>query len=213
MSFIAVIRNSHLTFNGKYYFRGGSESVLIGSYGEKRTPILQQNYLEVQSNIPAVKLKVRAVTEVAIDFERSTDVKLKLKVAGNYNGSVDAAYNDLKTGVLKLVKFEILPADLATIVNGAPAVLNNLRNYGNDARVAHQIFVVLEASMARTYSQATTITFSMSGTAVRATVMQGGTTTVDLSPGMIYAYLLAKPDWNSGKNRIDKFTDDQWSTS
>src|SRR5262247_694348 len=66
-----VVKSNHLTYGGKQYFRGGSEDVLLGAYGEKKTPITKQNYLEVQGTIPTSKLKVRSATECTIDFANS----------------------------------------------------------------------------------------------------------------------------------------------
>ena len=213
MSFIAVVHDSYMVVNGIHYFRGGAESVFIGSYGEKRTPLTQQNYLEVQLDIPADKLKVNTVTIVDIDFSRSreADIKLNLKTADT-SVSGTAAFNDLKTGKLKLVKLEMRPGDLTTAVNGLPAVLNNLRGYGLDARVAHQIFVVLEATLAQTFAASASVSLSRSGTSqlkITASGGTSGTSSVTLSAGTTFAYLLAKPDWDRGKKRIEKFTDDQ----
>jgi hypothetical protein len=69
MAEYAVVKDNHLSFNGKNYFRGGSEDVELGSYGEKKSPITQTNYLEVQGKIPTAKLKVKEAVEVTIDFE------------------------------------------------------------------------------------------------------------------------------------------------
>jgi len=214
MAFSAVVHNSHLVFNGVRYFRGHAESVVIGSYGEKRTPLTQQNYLEVQSDLPADRLKVNTVTIADIDFSRSRDADLKIGLkAADTGASGSVALSDLKTGKLKLVKLEMRLLDLKTVVNGLSAVLGNLRSYGNDARVAHQIFVVLEATLAQTFAASGDISFTRTGSALKmsadASASASGSTTITLSSGTTFAYLLANPDWDRGKNRIEKFTDDQ----
>jgi hypothetical protein len=219
MSYTVVVQNNHLTFNGIKYFRGGSESVVIGAYGEKKTPVFGQNYLQVQSDIPAGKLVVNSVTTVDIDFTKSSagDIKVGLNVAGGYSGTADAAFSDLKTGKLKLVKFEMRLGDVTTVVNASPEVLKNLKAYGNDARIAHQIFVVMEATMAKTFSTSGRLTFAKTGGKFQISANAGGstsgTTTVTLSPGTTYAYLLCKADWNTGKTKAEKFVDDQWGMS
>ncbi|WP_224369572.1 hypothetical protein [Hyalangium versicolor] len=216
MGYTVVVHNNHLTFNGIQYFRGGSESVYIGAYGEKKTPLFGQNYLQVQSDLPAAKLVVNSVTTADIDFSKSSagDVKLGLTVAGGYSGTGDVAFNDLKTGKLKLVKFEMRLGDLATAVNALPDVLANLKRYGNDARVAHQIFVAMEATMAHTFTTSGHLTFNKTGGKLQVSASGGGTTSgttsVTLSPGTTYAYLLAKVDWNKGKSKVDQFNDDQF---
>src|SRR5258706_5650089 len=55
----AIVKDNHLHFNGKDYFRGGSEDVYLGAYGEKKQPITKTNYLEVQDDVPSPKIKVR----------------------------------------------------------------------------------------------------------------------------------------------------------
>jgi len=214
MAFAAVVHNSYLVFNGVHYFRGHAESVVIGSYGEKRTPLSQQNYLEVQSDLPAERLKVNAVTIVDIDFSRSREADIKLGLKSADTGvSGSAALGDLKTGKLKLVKLEMRLGDLKTVVNGLPAVLGNLKSFRADARVAHQIFVVLEATLAQTFAASGDISFTRTGSSLKmsaaASASASGSSTVTLSSGTTFAYLLANPDWDRGRDRIEKFTDDQ----
>ena len=45
----AIVRENSLQFNGKNYFRVGSETEVIGSVGEKRSPITKGNYLEART--------------------------------------------------------------------------------------------------------------------------------------------------------------------
>ncbi len=218
MSFVAVVHNNHLTFNGIQYFRASAESLTIGTYGEKRTPLTGQNYLEAQADIPAPKLVVRTATIVDIDFtkSRSADIKLGLKVAGN-QVDADTAFSNLKAGKLKLVKLEMRLGDVKDAVNASPQVLGDLRSYGHDARVCQQIFVIMEATLAQTFSNATNIGFSRDSGTLRLTANAGtsgsGGTAVSLSAGTTYAYLLCKADWERGKDRVEKFVDDQWSFS
>lgn len=213
---LAVVKDSRLTYNGISYFRASSESLTIGAYGEKRTPITKPNYLEVQSDLPASKLVISTATTVSIDFTNSTsvDVKLHLKPAGSgYSGSGDVAYNDLKSGKLKLVKLEMRLDAMKTAFNTSPAALANLKSYGSDARAVQQIFIVLSATEATTVTTATSWTLTKVDNTLKLTTGSSNSTVVTFSSGTTYAYLLCKADWNSGKSAIDKFTDDQWSFS
>lgn len=211
-----VVHNNHLTLNGIQYFRGGAESVFLGSYGEKKTPLFGQNYLEVQGDIPPAQLAVIGTTTVDIGFTKTTaaDLKVNLSVAGGYSGSVDTAVNDLKQGTLKLVKFEMRLADVLSAINATPNLAGTLKKYGNDARVAHHMFVIMSATLAHTFTTATRTTFSKSGgrlqIAANGGVSTSGSSSVTLSPGTTFAYLLCKADWNRGKSAIDKMVDDQW---
>jgi len=210
---LAVVHDNHLSFAGVDYFRGNAPSVSIGDYGEKKTPLFGQNYLAVQDNIPSSKLIVKAVTEVEIDTTKSlaADIKLNLKVAGPFSGGAEAAYEGLKSKTLKLMKFDMYLGDVKEAVNKSPGVLDNLASYGSDARVAHQIFVVMTAKEASAFKAGGTVTFSMQSGKLKAKGGIGGSTEIELSADTTYAYLLCKPDWNKGKTSADKFTDDQWS--
>jgi len=210
---LATIHNSHLNFAGVDYFRGNAPSITIGDYGKKKTPVFSQNYLEPQDNIPAAKMKIKQVTEVAIDFAKSSeaDIKVNLNVAGAFKGGADAAYGSLKSGALKLIKLDMDLGDVADAVNSSPGVLNNLASYGGDARVAHQCFLVVSATEADSFKAGGTVSVAKLGSSLAVTGGTSGGTTVQLSSGTTYAYLLCKPDWNNGKTKVDIFTGDPWS--
>ena len=138
-----VVKSNHLTFGGKQYFRGGAEDVLLGSFGEKKTPLTKQNYLEVQGTIPASKLKVRSATECTIDFTNSDTfavshsgvaegvidgVPVKASVSGN--ASVDFG----SKGHLRLVKLIVENGDMGAFgpgtdssIRGNPVTVNQGR--------------------------------------------------------------------------------------
>ena len=218
----AVIGDNVFKYNGKRYFMASAEDVQIGSYGKKKTPITQANFLEVQGHIGFDKLKVQEAGVVEIDFKESkaTDVKAKLGTAAGHLGlGVDTAYTKLEKGELKLVKFVVENEPLKKTANDLPGVLNNLDSYGNDARIAHQIFVVLEAETATKMTTATTVTVSGEKDGVKltaaSTTKNGRDTTVTLSKGMTYAYLLVKIDWDKKAKdlRIEELNTDQHSVN
>jgi hypothetical protein len=216
----AVVKDNHLNFNGKNYFRVGSEDVGLGFYGEKKSPLTQGNYLEVQDHIPTPKLKVKEAVEVDIDFSASTekDILANINVAGVFQGSAGTAYSDLKSRKLRLVKLRIDNEDIKDAANQSPKVIDDLIAYGNDARIAHQIFVVLEDTLARTVTTGTSFSVAVDAGKVKLTVTGGvgssSTTTFTLSEGMTFAYGLVKLDWDAqqkkNKTKITKVTDDQW---
>jgi hypothetical protein len=226
-----VVKSHHLTYGGKQYFCGGAEDVLLGSYGEKKTPFTKQNYLEVQGTIPASKLKVRSATECTIDFANSD--KISVSHSGVAEGAIDgvpvkasvsgtASVDFGSKGHLRLVKLIVENEDMEKAVEDSPSTLDKLRSYGNDARICHEVFVVMEASLADSLTASGSLTLSGStgieGIKISGTqTVSGGktrTTTVTMSKGTTFAYLLLKIDWNhSGlkKTTVKKLTDDQWS--
>ena len=56
------IKENHLHFDGINLFRGNANNVQLGSVGGKKTRSTQENYLQVEANIPVKKLKVNKVT-------------------------------------------------------------------------------------------------------------------------------------------------------
>jgi hypothetical protein len=217
MAEYAVVKDNHLSFNGKDYFRGGSEDVYIGAYGEKKKPIFKTNYLEVQDGIPAAKLKVKEAIEVKIDFSKTSekDFLANINVAVVFKGSPKTAYQDMKSGKLKLVKLVIDNEDIKDAVNHSPKALDNLRAYGNDARIANQVFVVLDASLTKTFTSANSFSITVNQGMVKVSAEGGngasGATTVTVSEGSCFAYGLVELDWDKNKKQLEKVTDDQWS--
>lgn len=216
----AVVKNNHLKFNGKNYFRVGSEDVSLGACGEKKSPLTQGNYLEVQDRIPTLKLQVRDAVEIDIDMTASTknDILANIDVNGVFQGSAGTAYSDLKTGKLKLVKLSIDNEELKQAANDSPKILDELIRYGNDARISNQVFVVLENSLAETVTHATGFTVTAESGNLKLTVSGGNgsttTTSFVVSPNMTFAYGLVKLDWDAhqdkNKSKIVRLTDDQW---
>lgn len=226
----AIIKNNHIRFDGKDYFRGGAEDVQIGSYGEKKTPLFKANYLEVQSRLPPDKLRIRQAVDATIDVSKSDNfsVGVKAQAAGTIDGvpvevSVDekATMQRIREGHLRLVKLVMDNEDVRTAVNGTPEVLDRLRGYGPDARIVHQVFVVMDARLFQSLTASGSMTVSGSaeidGIKITATqsVSAGTTrsTTVTLSRGSVFAYGLVAIDWNKSglkKTNIKKLSDDQW---
>ena len=218
-----VIKPNHFTYNGIAYFRANAESVGPGAYGEKRAPLTKANYLEVKGVVPPAALKVAEATVVDIDFNQSNSADItvdaspaQLEFAG---GSVSAARSAASQGKLKLMKLQVL--NMKDAINGSPKVVANLADYGNDARVALQTWVLMKAELADR------VQTSVSG-AVKATVdgitvgLNGSShgsneTKLVIKPGATFGYLLGKFDWNasSKKNRtkVVDIDDDQWSFS
>lgn len=219
---LAIIKDNHITVFGTKYFVGNAQTVSIGSYGEKATPLIGQNKLEVKDHIPVPKLdgKIRTVSPIGIDSTKSTKsdfksaVSASLKVIG-FNGSVGTVYDKLVDNQLKLVQLWVEEEDMKEAVNRSPKVLNNLRSYGADARVAHQVFVITEAKLATSFTGGTKFDVSANAAGIISIKAKGGNSvsgkdTITLSPGTCLAYLLLKLNWNKDKSQIEKTRADEW---
>lgn len=217
----AVIKDAHIKVTNIKFFKANAPVIEIGSYGEKKTPILSANYLEKQDRLPAPKIdgKVQRATLVEIDTNKTTksDFLANINVLGVFGVNSESAWKKAKNGNYKLVWWTIDYADLAKAFNSAPKARNNLASYGGDARAVCQVFIALEAKEAVRVASGTKLEVSIKAGIVNINVKGGtnssGGTDVSLAPGTCYAYLLAKPHWNKGKTKIEKFTDDQWSVS
>ncbi len=216
----AIVKDNHLHFLGKNYFRGGAEGVQLWSYGEKHSPLTQTNYLEVQGRLQVQKPKIRKAAVVTIDFDRTTEKNLlaNINVSLVFKGGSKSAYEDLKTGKLKLVKFEVANEEIISAANASPEALERLIDYGNDARIVDEIFVVMEARLANSFASSNSFDISLSVGAIKITAEFGaganGNASITLSKGMTFAYGMLKLDWDANqkknKTRITKVTDDQW---
>lgn len=219
-----VVKDNHLTFGGVAYFRGHAEEVEIGSIGEKRASLVKMNHLEVKDRIPVPKIKTAQTTVVDISFTRTSKNAFKTVVSAIIKGvpvkfSGDATFDKLKTGELKLVKFSVMNNDMKDAANASPKALNSLIEWGSKARIAHQIFVVMEASLASHYGNNATAELSVGKKGLEAKVAgkhsSSGSTTVEISAGTTFAYLLANPSWDArvkkNRTKITDLKNDQWS--
>ncbi len=216
--------DNHLKYDGKNYYRVGAEDTYLGAYGEKKSPILQGNYLEVQDGIPATKIKVNKVVEAVIDWTKTTEANLifGINVSKIFGFSADVAYDKMKSGHLHLYKLVVDLKDLENAAEDSPKHLKTIDNFGNDARIVSSIFVVLDATQTEAFSTATSFTVSVDAGIINVTPKNGGpmsvgvavagTNAVSVSAGSVYAYGLVEIKW-AKDGTIEKLTDDQWGLS
>jgi hypothetical protein len=222
---LAVIKDNHLTFMGTKYFVANAQTVSIGSYGEKATPVFGQNKLEVKSHIPPPKLdgKITTLPPIGIDTTQSskgdftTAVSGSLKVIG-FSGSESTVYDKLASSQLKLVQLIVEEIAMKEAANNSPKVLDNLEKFGGDARIAHQLFVIMEATFATSFTGATSYAVSADALGVVSIKASGGAAVsgkdeITLSAGTGFAYLLLKLDWNKDRTKIEDTTADEWSVN
>ncbi|WP_374491103.1 hypothetical protein [Zoogloea sp.] len=220
-----AVKENHLTYNGKKYFRGGAEDVMLGALGEKRTPLFGQNYLEVKDQILVPAAAKVEVTEVSIDFTATSKTDFKTDVSvegipGKLSGGV--VFEKLRSGELVLLKLSVLPNTMMGLLGGDYAKMVMMYDWGNDARVAHQIFVVVRAELRNVYnnSQNLSVTANVDGITLSPTLTtsQTGSQRVVVSKNSVFAYLLAKVEWDKkearhGRKKIVTLNDDQWGMS
>lgn len=215
----ATIKANHIKVSGIKFFRANAPVVEIGSYGKKKEPITAANYLEVQERLPAPKMdgKIKQATVIDIDTNKTTenDFLANINALGVFGVSGGTAWSKAKQGHYKLVWLTMTLGKLKDTFNGAPKARNALADLGGKGRAVHQVFIAMEASEATKVASATTFDVSIKAGILNLNAQGGsnssGGTDVSLAPGTCFAYLLANPDWNKGKTKIDLFKDDQWS--
>jgi len=218
-----VVKENHLTFGGVNYFRGHAEEIEIGSIGEKQKPLFKQNYLEVKDRILIPEKNVVKATVVDIDFEKTSEIDFNTNVPSKVIGlpaDLDGgvSFKNLRSGDLKLVKFSVLNNDMKRAMNNSPEQLQDMIRWGNDARIVHQVFIVIEAALANEFSRAINVSISAGIKGLEAKVggsrSVSGTTEVKISSGTCFAYLMARIDWDEKKKKnrtkIVDLDDDQW---
>jgi hypothetical protein len=216
----AIVKDSHLRFLGIKYFRGGSASVSVADFGEIKRPVFGVNFLDVQGRVPVPKLKIQKATEVAIDFSETTEKEFlaNINVPLVFKGSAQTAYQDTKSGKLKLVMFEIDNGDLQDAINASPNCLKALIDLGDDARICDTVFSVMKAELASSFTSSTTfdVSATVEGVKVTANARSGasGSASIVFEKGMTFGYGLVKIQWDANlkKNRtkIEKLSVDQW---
>lgn len=219
-----VVKENHLTFSGVSYFRAHAEEVEIGSIGEVRRPLVRQNYLEVKDRILVPEENIIEATVADIDFEKTSKTDLGIGATAIVDGvpvkmDADATFEKLRKGELKLVKFSISNNAMRNAANKSPDQLKDLKRWGRKARIAHQVFIVIDASLASNFNRSGGAKISAGAEGLNANVNVGssasGFTTVKLSKDTCFAYLLLKIEWEKKQSdpKILDLNDDQWGTS
>ncbi|HEY8945940.1 MAG TPA: hypothetical protein VIM73_16845 [Polyangiaceae bacterium] len=220
------ITKSAFVFNGKRYFRAGSESLALVSYGQKKTPVTQANYLAPEGTVFAAnlaKVGVQTTGPWPIDWEKysSTDVDAGISYLKLAGGKGAFSRNAAKAAELVLVKFELAEGALKNLLNNhAGAARTFLDEEGNDARIVSAVFVAMEGKLASDVTTRASGSVSVPVGNSGFMVELGGEgssnakSEVLIPPDTTFAYLLHKVtkwDKRDGKRFVEDMQDDQQS--
>ena len=169
--------------------------------------------------IPNLKGKTTTLGPITLDSSNSSKsdfnkaVAASLKVVG-FSGSVDATYSALVSKELQLVQLWIEPNDVKRWINASPKALDNLRNYGGDARVVHTLFVVTTAVFASSFTGGVSYDLDVNAAGIVTVTSKGGSSVagkdvITLAPGMCLAYGMLKLDWGKGKDFVEDLNVDE----
>lgn len=203
--------------DGNRYFRRNAPAVEVGSFGKKKVPLTQANYLEVEGHIKYDLLngKIRNFKSIEVDWksERKTDVEANVDLYFVVGGTAKFTYEKAIEAKLKLVQFHIESNALENLLNkDANAVRKELKDEGNDARVCTSTYVIMSGELAERFD--TSVSLEVSGTVSEglSIATKGGTASsssekITFSADTVFAYGLHKvKKWNGDK--IDEMEDD-----
>ncbi len=206
MSIQIKFAKSYLQVENVRFFTTGASSVELGSWGEKKTPLTQPNYLMVMDRVPAAKLKVRKSLDLRIDSATLTEANLGagLSVLGLGKLNAGVAADKLRREEVRLIMLEVLPADMADAVNSSPKVIEGFRNVGNDGRLVHKIIVAADAKTADSFAVAGSISAEVDAGIFKIKLGGGagtsGGTTVSFDQATV-GYLLLEPKFDANQKK------------
>jgi hypothetical protein len=213
----AIVKADHLNFDGKQYFRVGSEDVNVGSYGEKRIdsfpqkilhPKTKGDHVEVHSALKLDKATTHQVATVEIDEKASDNISGGasgvVKVAGvpvNVTASASGSHEHTKDDEVKLIKMVLDLAEIADQLNADKhGAIADMIQAGHHARIVHEVFIVVSAKLADSLDTSKAVNLS-GGTTVNAVNVtasvkgdekKSAQTSMTLDKGQIFAYSTLK---------------------
>lgn len=206
--------------DGNRYFRRNAPAVAIGSYGEKKEPITQANYLAVDGHIiyDLLNGKIKKLAPVQVDWahESKADVEANVELYFVVGGTAQFTHQKAIEAHLKLTRFLIEQSTLESLLNNdAGKARVAMKEEGNDARVCSSIWVVMSGDLAERFN--TSVSLEVSGSISKAlsiTAKGGGAWSgsekITFSSGTVFAYGLHKvKKWNGDKI---KEMEDDWQS-
>ena len=212
------IKNSYFKApDGNRYFRRNAPTVEIGSYGEKKEPFTEANYLAVEGHVKYDLLngKIRKGSPFKVNWERETktDVEANVDYYFVVGGTKEFRYEKAKEAHLELVRFHIDEKPLKRLLNNdANAVRKAMKKEGKDARFCSSIWVVMSGQLAEQFSKSAALEVSGTTSQGLSITAKGGaewsgSETITFTPGTVFAYALHKvKKWNGDK--IKEMEDD-----
>lgn len=214
------VKNNAFMYNGVRYFRGKAENIRLGSFGQKKTPLTQANYLQVHNQVAPgnlSKVKVHFSGPYSIDWNKvsNTDIGANVTFIKNNGAKGSLSREAAKSANLKLVKIHMNKGTIVNLLNKhAGAARNYLANEGNDGRVVGEVWVVMEGNLASQVTTSGSVSASGSQGGIKVDIKAGGssnkTTSITLPPESTFAYLMYKvKKWKDKKTVVVDLEDDQ----
>ena len=205
----AKVTKQFVIINGTKYRRNGAEDAYLGSVGLRRD--VGKNAFERQAEAPKALFKIKSPTTVDIDFKNTASADLGVSYQGV---GVEASFEQMKQGKLKLVKFEVdNRRDYVAATNKNHAWLDTIRDVDKDGklRVVTSIWVLISGEEFNSFKASGNINYSGNGVTAKVGASGGSEAKFSFSKDTIIAYGIDRIDWQ-GKPKtrvIDNLTEDK----
>jgi hypothetical protein len=205
----AKVTKDSLKYAGNVYFRRNAPKMRLVSFGRKRHPLGQSSYIDVEGHLEPPKSKVMKLTEIDLEWDRSTSNEViaklspaQLKLAG---AEVSVARELASKGELRLLMLAVEHQELEDHINSTPKLLSALQDADDDTRLVTVVFVVVKAEIVETIdmSVAASATVTVQGITlhVEGGHSETGTTKLEISSDSAFAYSGAKAIWDRPSKR------------
>ena len=210
----ATIFRKHLELNGQKYYLAAAENMRLGSFGNKRYVPFTSVYLDEQGLVPMEDIPVESPTLVSIDFRKSQGIdaegEVPFKVA---EGQAGLTFEQMKQGKVVLLKLLVRSEVLRKAINENEALIGQFQTL-LAPRLVNQVFVIAEASFARSFTNSVRFSATVSNGLQTISGGGGGTTggeesLLSISQGTIFAYGLLRPIFDKAGKAIVRFETDQ----
>ncbi len=223
---MAELNNKRFKYRGTSYFVAGSHKCQIGSAGEKRSPLGKPKNIDVHNQINPEKIGTLNSRIIEVDLDVKNHTGLGALIPLTLSGvplpiDIDHVNNKLTKGDLKLAHIWVSEPQLKKAANDSPRLLDDLIDWGNDARLVNEIFVVVEASVAEKFQSNPSFNIGASlggfiGAQIGGDGGRAGRVDITLAPDSVFAYQLADIVWDAKakkkRKKIKKLNDDQFGT-
>ena len=125
--------------------------------------------------VPATKLKIKeASRRQQLRWYNRGRPAGQHRRFGVFKGSSNTV-KDLKEGKLKLIQLAVDNEDRESRANDSPRVIQNLIDYGDDARIVDTLFVAVEASVTKSFEASKPFNLSVNAEVAKVSA-EGGVT-------------------------------------
>lgn len=219
------IKRNQFIFNGKCYFRTGSEDMFIGTLGRKQKAIGKPNQVEAQMQLPERKIGKVKVQAFAFNSSKSITIEPNLKIEAIIGGTPSTLKGEmLKTKIekneLKFLKLSVPLVGLRDTLNDSPRFLKELKSWKSKSRAIYQIIVVVSADLAKeiTAQGQVDLDLTPSGFNIKSSLPFSSTKSSKLffPKGATFAYMPSRIQWKRlglKKGKISKLIKDEFGIS